>query len=442
MSLITRLRRVLLGDLPDFAADPIGFVERHGIGADAPVALRLGPKPAFLISHPAGFQRVLVENREAYGKGAEQARLRPLFGDGLVTANGPRWEAARHAAKAAFSQSRLNHGLELALCVLAQEAGRLARMSGAEVDLHGLMGRLTMRMVVAALFHERLENEAAADAIYQAGCVAHRHLSLSMWRLVDLDMHLPTREGRAFRGAIAEMERQIAGFAQAPKGFLAALHPLVEAYGPAVMRDEAITALVAGFETTATAGCWLAYALAQRPDLAAWLRQEIEEKLPADGELRPGLLRDLPRTRAMVQEVLRLYPSAWWFARTALTDDTVSGVAIPKGASILLCPWTLHRQPDQWADPLDLEPARFLDGAPQDKFAYVPFGAGPRTCIGAQLATAELTALAAMLVTAFDIEALSGPLAAQMPEGGITLGAPRAGMKVRLSVREPLRKVA
>jgi cytochrome P450 len=193
MSLITRLRRSLLGDLPDFAADPIGFVERHGIGADTPVALRLGPKPAFLISHPAGFQRVLVENRDAYGKGAEQARLRPLFGDGMVTANGPRWEAARQAAKAAFSQSRLNHGLELALCVLAQEAGRLAQTSGAEIDLHGLMGRLTMRMVVAALFHERLENGEAADAIYQAGCVAHRHLSLSMWRLVDLDMHLPTR---------------------------------------------------------------------------------------------------------------------------------------------------------------------------------------------------------------------------------------------------------
>jgi cytochrome P450 len=73
------------------------------------------------------------------------------------------------------------------------------------------------------------------------------------------------------------MERQIAGFAQAPKGFLAALHPLVQEYGPQVMRDEAITALVAGFETTATAGCWLAYALAQRPDLAAWLRQEVEE---------------------------------------------------------------------------------------------------------------------------------------------------------------------
>ncbi|MEC4591820.1 cytochrome P450 [Nitrospirillum amazonense] len=442
MSFITTLRRAVLGDLPDFAADPIGFVERHGIGADAPVALRLGPKPAFLISHPAGFQRVLVENRDAYGKGAEQARLRPLFGEGMVTASGPRWEAARQAAKAAFSQSRLNHGLELALCVLAREAAGLARTSGSEIDLHGLMGRLTMRMVIAALFHERLEDAAAADAIYRAGCVAHRHLSLSMWRLVDLDMYLPTREGRSFRGAIAEMERQIAGFAQAPKGFLAALHPLVAEYGPAVMRDEAITALVAGFETTATAGCWLAYALARRPDLAAWLRQEVEERLPADGEMRPGLLRDLPRTRALVQEVLRLYPSAWWFARTALADDVVSGVPIPKGASILLCPWALHRRPDQWADPLELKPSRFLEGPQPDKFAYVPFGAGPRTCIGAQLATAELTALAAMLVTTFDIEALSGPLAAQVPEGGITLGAPRAGMKVRLSVREPLRRVA
>jgi cytochrome P450 len=125
----------------------------------------------------------------------------------------------------------------------------------------------------------------------------------------------------------------------------------------------------------------------------------------------------------------------------------VSGVAIPKGASVLLCPWALHRQPDQWADPLELKPQRFLESAlsgknGQDKFAYVPFGAGPRTCIGAQLATAELTALAAMLVTTFDIEALSGPLSVQVPEGGITLGAPRAGMKVRLSVREPLRKVA
>lgn len=435
------LKAALLGDLPAFSSDPLGFIEKACIGPSAPVPLRFGPRAALLLADPASIRRVLVDARDKYGKGPEQARLRPLFGDGMITSSGRRWEQSRHVARGAFSTSELNAGLRLAFNVLAGEVGRLAGAIGNEVSLHPMLGRLTMRMVVAALFHARIDDEAA-ETVYAAGLVAHRRLTASMWRLIDFDLLLPTAERRRYEQAIQNLEAVVAELPIGERSALAGFRELVGEHGPDVIRDEAITMLIAGFETTADAASWLVYSLACRPDLVTWLRPEVDRAMDGAWGLDPQQLRDMPRTRAFVQEILRLYPSTWWFARAALERDELCGVPVSKGTAILICPWALHRQPYLWPDPEALDPRRFLDGAPSDKFAYVPFGFGPRTCVGAQLATAELMGIAAMSVSAFDLEPASGPLEQLRPVGGVTLAPPPAGLHVRFGLRRSNREAA
>ncbi|HYC04007.1 MAG TPA: cytochrome P450 [Azospirillaceae bacterium] len=438
--MLTSLRRTVLGELPAFRPDPLRWVEERLLGNDRPLPVRLGPGNAVFIARPSAFRQVLVDEVETFGKGALQARMRPAFGDGLITASGARWQAARHAAKASFSHAELNAGMELAQLVLAEETGRLAMRGDAPLSLHAWMGRLTLRMVVAALFRVRMEDDAA-ERLYQAGQVVHTRFSHAMWRIVDLDATLPTPENRRFKAALRTFEAFIDQVASPPQGVLKALAPLAEEFGPQVLRDEAMTMMIAGFETTATVAAMLAYELADKPWISEWLRPEIDAA--ANGfELSTERFRDMPRTRSFVQEVLRLYPSTWWFARVADRDTEIDGVPVRKGTSVLLCPWALHRQEDLWEDARRLDPARFLGRKAPDKFAYVPFGAGPRTCVGAQLATAELMGIAAMLVGAFEVQPLSGPVDRLGLRGDVTLALPAGGLDVRLNLRAPVRKVA
>jgi len=438
--MFSRIKEALMGDLPAFADDPIGFVESRTIGQPSPVAVRFGPKKTVLVATPSAFRHVLVDARDKYGKGSEQGRLRPLLGQGLITASGERWKVAREAVKSSFGGASLQQGIGMAIGVLCQEAAMLASREGEMLDLHSLMGGLTMKMVVAALFHARMDADQAAQ-VYDAGQVAHARLTETMWRAVDLDMLLPTRKHRRFKAAIQTLESHIATFLANPRGPLAALAPLQDRFGPEVLRDEAMTMLVAGFETTAMTAAWLVYMLAARPDLVDWLRPEAESACDGGWGIEPSRLRDLPRCKAMVQEVLRLYPSTWWVARQALADDVIDGTSVALGTTMLLSPWALHRQPGEWRDPQAFDPSRFLEPS-HDKFAYVPFGMGPRTCVGAQLAMAELTALTVMMVSAFDLIPESGQVERLRPVGGVTLGPPPNGLKARISPRKTVRIAA
>jgi unspecific monooxygenase len=167
--------------------------------------------------------------------------------------------------------------------------------------------------------------------------------------------------------------------------------------------DQVATIVVAGHETTAAALFWSLYLIATAP-----LAQQRIAAEAASLDLSPdGAAAALPRlayTRAVVEEVLRLYPPAFVIGREAVADDVAGPVTIPAGSLVLVAPWVLHRHRRRWQEPLRFEPARFLPGAPAPpRFAYMPFGAGPRTCIGAQFALAELTLLLAALARAFEI---------------------------------------
>jgi cytochrome P450 len=437
---MTNIQSKLMGDLPAFAADPIGFVEARTIGVRRPVPVRFGPRRSMLVGHTAAIKQILVDDRDLFEKGAEQGRMRPLMGDGMITANGPKWHAAREATKFGFSAAGLQDGLQLAMRCLNQELSDLASHIGEVIPVHEIMGRLSMRMVTSSLFHANLD-APTVSTLCAAGATAHRRLSEMMCRLIDVDGFLPTRKSLEYKRAIKVLEAVATDLSQTPGGILCSLAPVVAKHGPCVLRDQIITMLVAGFDTTATAACWVAYTLATRPDLVAWLRPEADAVVKRDWGLDVASLREMPRARAFVQEVLRVYPSGWWLARVAHSDMVLDGVSIKKGTSLLVFPWILHRQPDLWPEPLVIDPMRFFEKRPPEKFAYLPFGAGPRSCIGQHLAMAELTAITATLVSAFDLEPLSGPMHRLKPIGGVTLGPP-PGMIIRLHMRPQLRKVA
>lgn len=432
--------KFILGDLPDFAADPLTFVDRHVIGADKPVMARFGGRKAFFLARPQAIRHVLVEASEKYGKGKHQARLRPIFGDGMITASDRRWAKARAAARPAVSGSGLDTGIDRAIATLIRSIALWMRDSDQPVSLHRFAGYLTLRMATSALFEYELDT-VETHATYEAAIEAHRRLSDSMWRLIDIDAILPTPARQRYREAIANLEVIVGNITRRPRGVLAGLAPLVTEYGPSVLRDETITMLIAGFETTAQVTAWMLYALASRPDIKTWLREEVDPLLGNGQDLQATSMRRMTRTRAFVDEILRLYPSTWWFARSANVEDTIDGMHIPAGSYIFICPWALHRQPDLWPNAQQLQPQRFLDHAP-DKFAFIPFGLGARACIGMHLARAEMMAIAASIIAAFDLLPLSGPIESLRPIGGVTLALPSAGLTAQFFARSRIERRA
>ena len=432
--MLANVKRMVLGDLPEFAADPLAYVESRMLGRAEPFPARFAHQQVYFVARPGAVRHVLVDAASNYGKGSHQARLRPLFGDGLITASGARWAKARAAAKPGISGSGLDRGIGLALEVLAREIAIQAGQAGKIVAAHEWAGRLTLRMATAALFHCDLDDDGA-DLAYQAASIAHRRLSEAMWRLIDLDSFLPTSEQRRYQQAIHDLEAIAAEIALQPRGVLSGMAPLASEFGPDVLRDEIITMLVAGFETTAQVTAWLLYVLASRPDLINWIREEIDSHLGRGGDLTASIIRDLPRARALVDEVLRLYPSTWWFARQALGDDVIDGVRIAAGSPIFICPWVLHRQPDLWEHPFELLPERFLGRSPE-KFCFIPFGIGARACVGMHLARSEMVAIAALASAAFDIAPASGDIRGLRPVGGVTLAPPASGLRIAFAPRK------
>ncbi len=434
--MLQQAKRVLLGDLADFSADPLSFVEDRLIGQERPVSVRFANRTVVLVARPDAVQRVLVDAAEHYGKSRYQARLRPLLGDGMITASGPRWAHSRRAARPGLIGEALDRGIDLAIPLVSQEIARQATGLGRQVDLNEMAGRLTMRMAAAAMFHYRMDDDTAEE-VYRASRFLHMRITESMLRFIDLDSVLPTPRRARFAATIARMNLLANNIARENQGLLPLLAPLHAEHGPNVTRDEIITLLFAGFETTAQVASWVLYALASQPHLVDWIREEVDPVLARGGDLPAASLRHLKRTRAVVDEVMRLYPSTWWVAREALRADSIAGVEVPKGSPVLIVPWALHRQPDLWPDPEVFDPTRFLEQAPA-KFTFVPFGVGPRACVGMQLARANVTAIAALLTSAFDLRALSGALHTLRPVGGVTLAPPLGGLQASFHVRRAI----
>jgi cytochrome P450 len=372
-----------------------------------------------IMNRPAGIQHILVDNWANYRRTAAGIRiLRPLLGRGLLLSVGEDWRRQRRTLAPAFAPRTLpilaGHvaratGVRLGYLRAVSAHGRsvdlLAAMQLLALDIAGTsmfsleMGRFgaELRGLIGA-YAVRLGRPNLLDFLLPRWLPSPRDVSRWRFRRRWLDL---------IRRLIAARREQ--GMSETPRDLFdlmaSAEDPETGAvFPPGRLADEVATMIVAGHETTAVALFWSLYLLTGAPETQERLAAEA-----ADRDLGPtGAAAALPAlvyTRAVVQEALRLYPPAFTLARQAIADDIAGGVAVKAGTVVLIAPWVLHRHRRLWPDPERFDPTRFLPAAaPPDRFAYLPFGSGPRVCIGAQFALTEAVLVLARLIQEFRVE--------------------------------------
>ena len=375
-------------------------------------------RSSFILNTPDAIRHVLVDNYENYSRTPAGLRvLRPVLGQGLLIAEGRAWKHQRRTLSPAFTPRAVATLVPHMVAATDETIAKLHTISHAPVDLRETMQRMTLEIAGRTMFSFGMERHGPTlrDFVMEYGDrLARPHL---------LDLILPQgwpspqdfsrarfrKRWTRFVGMLMA-ERRAAGKPQgAPARDLfdlmdAARDPETgEAFNDAQLGDQVATMILAGHETTATALFWALYLLALDPATQEKVAAEVRQSSAGDA-------MDLDRlkfTRAVIDETLRLYPPVFLIARAALSPDEVAGLPIKKRDVILIAPWLLHRHEKLWRDPNTFIPERFMPGAPPpDRFAYLPFGAGPRICIGAHFALVEATLALARIVGAFEVTLL------------------------------------
>ena len=369
-----------------------------------------------LVNTPDAIRRVLIDHPGNYARTRATIRiLRPIVGRGLFLSDGEAWKHQRRTIAPAFAPRTLpllaRHVAEIA----AETVARLERGAGAPVDLLAVMQTTALEIAARSMFSLEI---GPAGAALRARLTRY---TTQLGRPFLLDLLLPVgvptwhdlRRAVFRRGWMRLIDRLVAARAALPPtdvprdlfDLLAAARDPESGAGfdAAQLRDQVATMLIAGHETTALALFWSLYLLAGAPAEQERVAAEV-----AGLDLSPAHAADalprLVRTRAAVSEALRLYPPAYAIVRYAIAADSAGALAIPPRAVVMIAPWVLHRHHGLWRDPDTFDPARFLpDAPPVDRFAYLPFGAGPRICIGAQFALTEATLVLAAVIRAFRI---------------------------------------
>jgi cytochrome P450 len=427
----------VLGHLGHLARDPLGFFTQCYREYGDVVALRLGTWPMLLISDPELIEHVLVKNHRDFVKNSFFWRqVTAVFGKGLLTSEGDFWHRQRRLAAPAFTGQRLARYGEV---MVRQTQQMLAGWEiGQERDLHADMMGLTLRIAAETLFGSEVEEDI--DEIDHAVNALAEDIATRMARPFVIPDSVPLPGHIRYRRGLRKVEQVIARmiskrrFQDEDAGdLLSMLMQARDEHGQPMsdqqLRDEAITIFLAGHETTALALSWTWHLLTEHPDL--------EEELAADvsGTLggAPATVEDLPRLRStehVLLEAMRLYPPAWLIGREALYDCEIGEYAVPAGTTIYMSPWVIHRSSSYFEEPEEFQPGRWRgDLAKQlPRFAYFPFGGGPRVCIGNRFAMMESVLVFATMVQQFRIERVKGHPVRPLPS--ITL-RPKGGVWVR-----------
>jgi cytochrome P450 len=406
--------------------------------------LKIGPRRGYLITNPADVRHVLHDNARNYHKSPLYQKLRMSLGNGLLTSEDEFWLRQRRIAQPAFHRQRIAALADVMAHVARDAAAHWQAIAsrGQPVDIAEEMMRLTRTVVVRALLGADLG--PFTDTIDHAWAIINQHIGESFWSLGFTDKFRPSKQ-RRFQAARATLQGAVdyvIGQRRRSQSDSADLLSMLmsardeetgEAMTDEQLRVEVTTFLLAGQETTSLALTWTWYLLSQH--VAAQRRVEEEIDVALNG--RPPEYTDLvhlPYTRMVIDESLRLYPPAWAFSRQALTDDQLGGFRLPAGWLAFVVPFVLHRLPAYWHDPDAFDPERFSPERSTDrpKFAYLPFGAGPRQCIGSQFALIEAHLVIATLAQRYRLRLVPGHKVEPWPL--ITL-RPRFGMPVVIERR-------
>jgi unspecific monooxygenase len=376
---------------------------------------RVFGRESLLLNAADAIQHVLVANAENYRRTAASTRiLRPIVGRGLLLAEGDEWRFARRTIAPAMAPRVIPMLAAHIATVAAEWVERLRLAPRRPLDLLAEMQALALEIAGRSMFSLAMATHAARlrALITRFGeRLAAPHmldLLLPLWlpTLRDWRRQRFRQDWLALIGDIMAERRAMSSPDEAPRDLFdllrAARDPVTGlGFSDAQLADHVSTLIVAGHETTALALFWSLTLLAHSPADQRHLADEAVGTDLAPQHAGEALAR-LPFTRAVVSEALRLYPPAFAFGRQALAADVAGGIDIAAGTTVLIAPWVLHRHRRLWRDPDRFDPSRFMPEAPAvPRFSYLPFGAGPRVCVGAQFAMAEATLALAALVRAF-----------------------------------------
>ena len=408
-----------------------------------PVArVKLGPRVNHLVTHPDHIKRVLVDGAARYGKGRTFEKARGYLGDGLSTSAGDFWRRQRRIMQPHFHRQQVAAVGDLMTRTIGETVTRWEERAARKqpFDAWPDMMSMALHVTTRALFGVLLEEEVAA--IVRSFQIALEHTTRRVLSPIEIPGWLPTVGNLRFRRAIATLDeivyRVIDQRRDEPEArdLLAMMlasrdEETGEGMSPTQLRDEVMTLMLGGHETTGNALAWTWYLLARNPEVDAVMREEIA----ALGGKPPGM-EDLPRlafTQMVFQETLRLYPQNWVMSRDTVEDDEIAGYHIPSGTTVFLGVYVVHRDPAHWPEPERFEPRRFAaDAAPAGRhpFAYVPFGAGQRKCIGSNFALMEATLALASLAQRFRVAVAPDHVVAPLPKFALR---PRGGVPVAIT---------
>jgi cytochrome P450 len=402
--------------------------------------MRIGKFRSFFINRPDLIEDVLVNNARLYHKGRVLRANKYLFGEGLLTSEGDFWLRQRRLAQPAFHRARVN----AYAATMAEYAGQLIETwrNGEERDIHEEMMQLALRIVSKTLFDADVMRDAkeigeTLDVLLQIAANFGRTILVPLWvpspRNIRAKLGIKRLEKVIYR-IIAERR---AGGRDSGDLLSILLHAQDEDgshMNDRQLRDETITLFLAGHETTANTLAWTWWLLAQNPAVEKKFHEELDGVLGG----RVPEVDDLPRLAFLnnvLTESLRLYPTAWGMARLAAEEHEIAGYPLRRGYGVAFAQWVIHRDPRWFDAPLEFRPERWENGLAKQlpRFAYFPFGGGPRQCIGNTFALMEASVVLATIGQKFRFRLL--PEHKVTPLASITL-RPKNGIQVRLETRK------
>lgn len=427
----------LIGRMPLASPDPLALFSKWAAEFGDIFYYRAAWIHVYFLNHPDLIEAVLVRNYQNFLKDHVIRKSRWFFGDGLLTNEGESWLRQRRLSQPAFHRERVASYARIMTGYTGQMLdswdAKFAKPA-APFDIHQEMMQLTLRIVVRALFNVEAEE---IGAISKAMNILMRNSSGVRMLLPPVARYLPTPAMIEFRRSVRQLDESVYRIIATRRGdesdsgdLLSMLMQARDEDGSRMsdkqLRDEVMTFLLAGHETTALTLSWTWHLLAQNPEVEEQLHAELERVLGG----RVPEFSDLPKlgcAERVIKESMRLYPPAWSLARTVVKDFELREYKIPSGANLVMSPWIMHHHPGYFPNPWKFDPDRWLPERAQKlpRFAYFPFGGGPRQCIGNAFAMMEATLLLATIAQRFRLRAVSNdPI---IPVPSFTL-RPRSGI--------------
>lgn len=406
------------------------------------VRLTLPMHKVSIVGKPEYAKYILLDNNKNYRKSLAYEMLSVLLGNGLLTSEGDFWKQQRKLIQPAFHKRKLEAMMDMMVELGNKAKDEIAANKDTYFDVLPLMTRLTLDIISKAMFSNGVEDKA--DIVCQQITLLNEYAIKKLNQPIRLPAAFPTPFNVRERKAIELLDKVVYDIidtrrksGESKDDLLSMLIDLKdEDTGQGMdnkqLRDELMTIFIAGNETTANAMTWLLYLLSQNPAEEAKMIKEIDEKW-GDGNLDVMKLQEFQYVRQCIDEAMRLRPAAWSVGRRNYEDDEIGGYHIEKNTNILIPIWYFHTSERWWDEPLKYKPERF---APEirnniDRFVFMPFGAGPRFCIGNNFALMEMQIITILLYKHFRFELQPGfnaepePLITLRPKNGMVMKAVR-----------------